>query len=523
MRTRDCSPEAFGGLAARLRIGVIGMTLRCALARAPLLVFFLLCGCAVGPDFERPRAPATGTFVEQSLPRRTSEAAGDPAGQAQDLRVGNDIARDWWTLFRSEALNRFVVDALHDSPNLAAASAALRQAQEVLSAGRGSLLFPSVNGQLSGTRERVSAAEFGLPGGGSDLSLYNAQVSVSYTFDLFGSVRRQLEALAAQVDYEENQLRAARLALTANIVTSVIREAQLREQVGALREVEKMQRAGLQIVERRFALGAVTRTDVLSQRTALAQTQAAIAPLERQRAQTRHVLAVYAGKTPSELDLGALDISRMELPLVLPVSVASDLVHQRPDILAAESLLHAASAQVGVATANLYPQVTLGGNLGYTSLQAQHLFSPGSQVWGLTAGLAQPIFHGGALQAQRRAAVAAYDQAAAAYRLTVLTAFANVADVLQALDYDAQSRAAQAEADAQARAAPAQAHAHVNAGAGSYLSLLNAQQQFRQSAVALVQARADRFADTAALFQALGGGWWSAAAAPAARSAAGAG
>jgi NodT family efflux transporter outer membrane factor (OMF) lipoprotein len=478
-------------------------------ARAALLVCLLLGACSVGPDFQRPGTPGAGTYVEANLPEQIPATATDVGGQAQSIRTGNDLIRDWWTLFHSEPLNQLVATGLRDSPNLAAASAAMRQAQEILAANRGNLMFPAVNATGSAARERISGAELGLPTGSETLSLFNAQVGVSYTFDIFGSVRRQLEALEAQVDYQQNEFRAAQLTLTANIVTAVVREAQLREQIKAYRDVEKLQRDGLSIVERRFELGAVTKTDVLSQRTALAQTVAAVAPLEIQRAQTRHLIAVYLGKTPSEIDLSAIEISHLELPADLPVSVPSDLVHQRPDVLAAEDLLHVASAQVGVATANLYPQLTLGGNYGYESLKASDLFKPGSVVWGLSANITQPIFHGGALLAQKRAAVAAFDQAAAVYRQTVLTAFANVADALRALEFDGQYLGAEFEAYQQAQAEVELAQRQFDVGAISQLSLLNAQQQFSQAAVALAQARANRFTDTAALFQALGGGWWN--------------
>ncbi len=489
-----------------MRVGLV-------LAVSPAVLALFLGACAVGPDFQRPDAGG-GNFVEAPLPAKLGDAA-DGSVAAQNLRVGNDLAQDWWTLYRSEALNQFVSQALRDNASLAAASAALREAQENLAASRGSL-FPSINAAAQAERERASGAAFGLNTPGNAFSLFNAGVSVSYTFDLFGAVRRQIEAAQAQVDYQQNQFRATQIALTANIVTSVIREAQLREQIQALREVEKLQRAGLAIVERRFALGAVTRTDVLNQRTALAQTVAAVSPLEKQRAQVRHQLATYAGKAPTEVDLAAFDVIHLELPVDIPVSVPSDLVRQRPDILAAESLLHVASAQVGVATASLYPQITLGGSYGSVALAASDLFKPASSAWGVTAGVTQPIFHGGTLRAQRRAAIAAFDQSAALYRQTVLTAFQNVADALRALDFDAQSLAAQSDAYVQAKAAADLAQRQFDTGAASYLSLLTAQQQYQQAAVNVVQARADRLADTAALFQALGGGWWNPAAGQAA-------
>jgi NodT family efflux transporter outer membrane factor (OMF) lipoprotein len=481
-----------------------------ARAFAPsVLCAVFLAGCAVGPDFQRPAVPEKAGFAESPLPHQIPAATAEPGGEAQQIRAGNDVAHDWWTLFHSEALNKFIADALKDSPSVAAAGAALRQAQEVLAANRGSLLLPGVDGKLGAARDRETGAQIGFQTPPQTFNLYNAQVSVSYTLDLFGGIRRQLEGIAAQVDYQQEQLRAAQLALTANIVTAVIREAQLRDQIQALRDVESLQRDGLKIVERRFEVGAVTRTDVLNQRSALAATVALIPPLERQRAQMRHLLAVYAGRTPSELDLAAIDLARLQLPVDLPVSLPSELARQRPDILAAEATLHAASAQVGVATANLYPQITLGGNWGVVSLTASQLFKPDSVAWGLSAGILQPIFHGGALAAQRRAAVAAFDEAAANYRLTVLTAFANVADSLRALEVDAESLAATTDAFVQARDAAALAQKQFEVGATSYLALLTAQQQLRQAAVQMVQARADRFADTAALFQSIGGGWWN--------------
>jgi NodT family efflux transporter outer membrane factor (OMF) lipoprotein len=466
--------------------------------------------CAVGPDFQRPATPERAGFAEQPLPQQIPAASTEPGGQAQQLRVGNDLASQWWTLFRSEPLNQFIQAALRDNASLAAASASLRQAQEVLAAGRGSLLLPSVNAQAGATRERETGVQLGNPAlPGETFNLFNAQVGVSYTVDLFGAARRQLEGLQAQVDVQQNELRAAQLALTANIVTAVVREAQLREQVRALRDVEKIQRDGLVIVERRFNIGAVTRTDVLTQRSALAATLAQIPPLERQRAQLHHQLAVYGGRTPVEFEFAPLDLAALELPADLPVSLPSELARQRPDILVAEAMLHQAGAQVGVATANLYPQLTLSGNYGYVGLTPGDLFKPASAAWGITAGLTQPIFHGGALLAQRRAAIDAFDAAAANYRQTVLLAFANVADALKALELDAQALAAVTDAYVQARDAAQLAQKQFDAGASSYLSLLNAQQQYRQAAVSLVQARADRFADTAALFQALGGGWWN--------------
>jgi NodT family efflux transporter outer membrane factor (OMF) lipoprotein len=468
----------------------------------------LLAACAVGPDFQRPPPPSTGVYSETPLPEGTASAPVG-GGQAQNFQAGREISRQWWTLFRNEPLNRLVDDALRDSPTVSAASAALRQAQEVLNAERGSLTLPAVNAQASVARDRGNGASLGLPSGGHAFDLYNASVGVSYTFDLFGGVRRQLEGAQAQVDYESYQLRAAQLALTTNLVTTAIREASLRAQTAAVRDIEKLQQTQLDVVERRFNLGAVSRSDVLSERTTLAQTRASLPPLERELAQTRHQLAVYAGRPPSELGPARFELDELELPVELPLTVPSELVRQRPDVLAAESLLHAAAAQVGVATANLYPQLTLGGSYGFQSLKASDLFRSDSIVWGLSAGIVEPLFRGGALQAQRRAAIAGFDVAAASYRQTVLVALQNVADTLRALELDALTLKAQSDALVQAQQALEMAERQFAIGAISYLSLLNAQQQYQQARIAVVQARAARYADTAALFQALGGGWWN--------------
>jgi NodT family efflux transporter outer membrane factor (OMF) lipoprotein len=470
-----------------------------------ILAATTLASCAVGPDFKRPEAPPVFAYTDTALPATT--AASEVAhGDAQQLNAGGELQRQWWTLFHSDPLDRLIEQALRDSPTVSSAQAALRQAQQA-AAAQGGALWPAVTGQLNVQREQFAGASIGQSGN-SIFTLYNASVNVSYTLDMFGSIRRQLEALQAQVDSTDFQLQATYLTLTANVATTAIREASLRGQIRATEEIEKLQQDQLQIVERRFNLGAVTRSDVLSQRTALAQTRAGLPALQRQLSQLRHQLALYAGQPPESAGLPLFELDGLELPLQLPVSVPSDLVRQRPDILSAEALMHAASARVGVATASLYPQLTLSGDLGSESVGASQLFKSNSSIWGLTAGVVAPIFSGGQLQANRRAAIAAFDAAAANYRQTILTAFANVADTLRALQTDALALQAQGEAQRQALDAFNMASYQFNVGGTSYLTLLNAQQQLQQTRIAVVQAQADRFADTVALFQALGGGWW---------------
>jgi NodT family efflux transporter outer membrane factor (OMF) lipoprotein len=464
-----------------------------------------LASCAVGPDFKRPEAPQLAGYTDESAPAVT--AASDAAhGGAQQFAVGGELQRQWWKLFHSEPLDRLIEQALRDSPTITSAQATLRQAQQSLVAQQGAL-WPSLNAQASVQREQQSGASIGLPVS-SIFTLYNTAVNVSYTLDAFGAIRRQVEAQQAQVDNAAFQLQASYLTLVSNLATTAIREASMRAQIQATEDIEKLQQDQLQIVERRFNLGAVTKSDVLTQRTALAQTRATLPGLQRQLAQLRHQLALYAGQTPEAAGLPSFELDGLELPLQLPVSVPSDLVRQRPDILSAEALLHAASARVGVATAALYPQITLSANYGWESITTSQLFTPSSNIWGFGPGLLAPIFSGGQLQANRRAAIAAFDAAAANYRQTVLTAFSNVADALRALQTDALALQAQIEAQRQARDAFNMASYQFNVGGTSYLTLLNAQQQLQQTRIAVVQAQADRFADTVALFQALGGGWW---------------
>jgi NodT family efflux transporter outer membrane factor (OMF) lipoprotein len=469
-----------------------------------------LAGCAVGPDFHPPAPPNTDTYTPAPLPEQTASAA-VAGGAAQRLAMGQDIPAQWWTLFRSEPLDQLLRTALANSPTMAAAEAALRQAQENYKAQAGTLAYPAVNAQLGAARERAAAV-----GGGraSVFNLYNASVNVSYIPDVFGGTRRTLEGARAAVDYQRYQVEATYLALTANVVTTAIREASLRAQLQATNDVLDALRKQLKVLEQQLQLGAIARGTVLTQRNQVAQVAATLPALEKALAQARHQLSVLAGKLPSEAGMPEFALGSLTLPEQVPVSLPSALVRQRPDIRASEALLHQASALVGVATANQYPQFTLSGSYGSASPTVGDLFKSSNAVWNLAAGVAQPIFNGGALTAKRRAAEAAYDEAAARYRSTVLAAFQDVADSLRALDSDAAALQAQAEAEALAAESLGLATQQYRLGAISYLVLLDAQRTYQQSHINLVQAQAARYADTAALFQALGGGWWQRAGAP---------
>jgi NodT family efflux transporter outer membrane factor (OMF) lipoprotein len=426
------------------------------------------------------------------------------------LVQGKDIPAQWWTLFQSPALDGLVRQALDASPSLARANAKLRQAQEDLSARTGGTRFPKVDGKVSANRVDVNPQSLGVPAlpVQTPFNLYLASVSVSYTFDLFGANRRELEGLQAGIDYQRYELEAARLTLAGNVVTAAIREASLREQIAATQEIVELQERQLAITERLVKLGTAAQADAVAQRLDLAQIRAVLPDLQRQLEQVRHRLAVYIGQPPGAAKLPEFKLTDLQLPPELPLSLPSELARQRPDIRAAEALLQQAGARVGVATANLYPQITLSANVGSLASNGGDLFSSGSGFYLLGASLTQPLFHGGELEAKRRSAIAAYDQAGAAYQEAVLQGFQNVADVLRALEADASKLKDRTEAATQARTYHDITSARFKAGGVSYFFLLDAQRKLHGALIDRTQALADRYADSAALFQALGGGWW---------------
>lgn len=474
---------------------------------AALSLFTLVSGCAVGPDFTSPAAPAVAAYTAQP-------EAGAAAG-GQQLQAGADIPAQWWRLFHSEALDQLVRQALDANPTLEQARASLRQATEDLNAETGGRLLPSVDANVSVARQKVDPSAYGVPV--SELpppfTLYNASIDVSYTLDLFGGNRRALQGMAAQVDYRAHELQAARMSLAANVVTAAIRQADLSERLAATRELLDAQLRQQDIMRQRLAAGGIAEADLRNQELLVAQTRATLPPLDKQLAQVTHQLAVYLGQPPAALDIAPLRLADLTLPASIPTGVPSALTRQRPDILAAEALWHRASADVGVATANQYPQFTLTASFGSQRTRAGDL-SDGVNVWNLGLGLVQPLFRGGELRARKRSAEAAYDAAAAAYRQTVLDGFRQVADALRAVQTDAQ--AYQAYDDAWRRAADAEriAQGRYQAGGISHLSLLDSQRQLLQTRVARTEADAARYADTAALLQALGGGWWNEPATP---------
>jgi NodT family efflux transporter outer membrane factor (OMF) lipoprotein len=473
------------------------------------LMFATLAACSFEP-VRAPDMPVAGQYT--STPTVAKTAAADvPGGDAQQFAVGKDIPAQWWTLFRSPSLDRLVRDALDGSPTLARAAARLRQAQEDLGARSGATGLPRVDAKLSTYRADANAQSVGVQALSSalPLDLYLASVSVSYTFDFFGATRNELDALRAETDYQRYELEAARLTLAANVVTAAMRDASLRQQIAATERMIALQSRQLAIAERLEEIGGMARTDVVAQRGELAQTRASLPDLQRALEQVRHRLAVYTGRPPSTPGLPEFHLSELQLPAELPLSLPSELARQRPDIRAAEALLQQAGARVGVATANFYPQITLSAMGGSLAANGADVLSGSAGFYLLGASLAQPIFHGGELQAKRRSAIAAYEQAAAAYRESVLHGFQDVADTLRALESDAVKLRERAAAAAQARSYHEIASRRYAAGGVSLFTLLDAERRLRSAELEQVQATADRYADSAALLQALGGGWWN--------------
>jgi NodT family efflux transporter outer membrane factor (OMF) lipoprotein len=465
----------------------------------------LLAGCAMGPEFRRPAAPAAEHYTAGGQPEETA-AAGGEAGAAQHFVRGGELPGRWWESFRCEALNALVTDALAHSPTARQARARLREAQEDLAAQGGATLYPSVDAQLGATRERVNPAAFGFSSvpPAPPFNLYNAQVNVTYTLDLLGANRRLLEGARAQAEYQAYETEAAQLTLAANVVAAAIRQADLEAQLEYTGQIIAAVSRQLAIGEQRYAAGGLALEDLDTERRELEQLRATLPQLAAQRQEVDHLLAVYSGQAPSAAAIPRLRLSDLYLPTEVPVTLPSELVRRRPDVRASEALWHQASANVGVATASLFPHLTLSASAGSERSHASQLVD-GTNVWSVAASLLQPIFHGGELHARKRSAAAAYDAAAAAYEQTVLESLQQVADSLRVVEADALTLKSRALAAEQAAATRAIAQQRFDAGGISEFSLLDAERQQLQSALDRGRAESQRLADTAALMHALNG------------------
>jgi NodT family efflux transporter outer membrane factor (OMF) lipoprotein len=487
----------------------MALTRKVRLIRFIATVSLLLsAGCAVGPNFKKPAAPDVSGYTPTPISTMSS-TSNTVGGEAQHIIEGRDISGEWWTLFHSQPLDDLIERSLKANPDLKAAQAALLVARENVRAQRGAY-YPSVGAGFSAAKAK-SSNELSPVTSTSALtySLYTPEVSVSYVPDVFGLNRRTVESLWAQEQQSRFALAATNITLSANVVAAAIQEASLRGQIDATRELIDINTNMLQILRNQYAKGYVSRLDVAQQESQLAQVAATLPPLLKQLAQERDLLAVLSGGFPNQDLPERFELSTLQLPQELPLSLPSKLVEQRPDVRQAEENLHSASAQIGVARANRLPNFALTADAGSMAVVFSNIFAGGTGLWDIGAGVTQPVFEGGALLHRERAARDAYMQAAEQYRSTVLTAFQNVADTLNALQQDADGLKAAADAKNAASVALDLATKQFHTGYANYLALLNAEQIYQEALINLVQAQANRYADTAALFQALGGGWWN--------------
>jgi len=467
------------------------------------LILAMLAGCSVGPNFTRPTQPDTDRYTSDE--RLDATVAAD--GRAQHFTAGAEVTADWWRLFQSPPLDAVVRQAISNNPTLQAAEASLRQSQDNLRAGYG-LYFPQGQAGVSATRQLSAPAQLGSKTSGTIFNLITASGTISYAIDVFGGKRRTVEGLRAQADSQRYESKAACLALSANVVNTLIARSAYLAQILATKQLIELEKLQLHLAETQVRAGTAPYSTVLTMRGLIAANQALLAPLEQNASQAGHLLATLEGITPSQAILPEIDLNGLSLPMDLPLSLSSDLVRQRPDILSAEALMHVASANIGIATAAMFPSFSLSGSYGGASTTLANL-SAVSKFWSFGPTATTPVFQGNSLWYARRAAIDAYQQSQATYRATVLGAFAQVADSLKALEHDAEGLQAQVEAKRAAGEALALLQVNYRAGLIAYPEVLTADVQFHQATIAYLQAVAQRHQDTVALFVALGGGWWN--------------
>jgi len=463
--------------------------------------------CVVGPNFQKPAPPQVPGYTSPSTTPTTS-TPNVSGGEAQSFVKGRDIPGDWWTLFHSQPLNDLIDRSLKANPDLKSAQAALLVARENTLAQRG-YYYPSISAGFAATRGRSSSEISPVTYSGVlSYSLFTPQVSVSFVPDVFGLNRRTIESLKAQEQQARFALAAIHITLSSNIAAAAIQEASLRGQVEATNKLIAVATKVLEILRGQYAKGYASELDVAAQEGQLAQVAATLPPLLKQLAQQRDLLSALSGGFPNQEMPETFELSSFQLPRELPLTLPSQLVEQRPDVLQAEENLHSASALIGVAHANRLPSFALTADTGSMAVIFSQMFNKGG-FWDTAGGLTQPVFEGGTLLHRERAAVAAYTQANEQYRSTVLTAFQNVADTLHAIEQDADGLKAAAAATDAAAVTLDLTKKQLDGGYANYLALLAAEQAYQQAMLNLVQAQSNRYADTAALFQSLGGGWWN--------------
>lgn len=462
-----------------------------------LLSLALLAGCAAGPDFVRPPTPSDQRYLPASQPA--------PTAPDQSFVAGGNVTPDWWRLFDSPELDSAMRAALARNPTLQGAQASLRESEENLRAGYG-VFYPQIDIGLSATRQRASPLRQFVPIRGP-FNVFTLGATVTYLLDLSGAQRRTVESLGATRDYQRYQLSATWLTLSGNLFNAFVARAAYAAQIRATRELVDRLAEQRDIALAQANAGVAPYSSVLQVDSQLASSEAALPVLEQRHDQAGHLIATLAGSTPAQWTPPSPDLTRIALPRALPLTLPSVLVRQRPDILAAEAQLHVASANVGVASAALFPTFRIDGSYGSSGQTLHDAGSAATRFWSGNAALTQPLFHGGTLTHQQRAAVAAFDRAQASYRETVLAAFAQVGDLLTALGHDTQALAAQARALDAARQSVTLLTANYRAGLVSYLDVLVADEQLNRAQIDDIQAVAQRLQDTAALYLALGAGW----------------
>jgi NodT family efflux transporter outer membrane factor (OMF) lipoprotein len=460
-----------------------------------------LAGCALGPDFRRPDPPHADRYTGEQL---KLEATGGGNDTAQHVVLGEELSRDWWQLFRSDALDDVVKRALAGNRTLVAAAATLAQAQELAAAQAGTL-YPQVGITAGIGRQKYGAQFLGTVPKPPAFTYFSVGPTVSYALDYTGGVARSVEQQYALAEYQRQQLDAAYLAVTGNAVMQSLKIASLRAQIATVDAILDQDRENLKLVQVAFDAGSVSRVDIVSANSQLASDTTLLPPLRQELSLARHALAIVLGQPPANATLPDFDLAQLELPRHLPLNLPSELAHRRPDVLAAEAQLHAATAAVGIANANLYPHINLTAATGQQATDFGHLFDRASNVWSLAGALVEPLFDGGTLRAEQRASVDAMRASAANYEQTVLVAFGQVADALQALDHGAEQLDAQARAEDAARDNVDLTRKSYNEGNVGVLQVLDAERLYQQARLGFVRARAQRYMDTVTLFLALGG------------------
>jgi len=464
----------------------------------------ILGGCAVGPNFVRPAPPDTDRYTREPQPKATVAAD----GRAQHFTPGASITADWWRLFKSTQLDAIVQKAIANNPTLQASKASLRQSQDNMRAGYG-MFFPQIQAGLDVSRQQTAPLLQGSETPGTIFNLVTLSGTISYALDVFGGARRTVESLRAQVDYQRYETEAAYIMLTANVVNTSIARAAYAAQIRATEQLIELENQQLHLTEVQVRTGIAPYANVLSIRGLIAANQASLAPLKQKISQADHLLATLEGVMPSQIILPDTDLTGLSLPVDLPLSLPSDLVNQRPDILSAEAQMHVASANIGVATAAMFPSFSLNGTYGAAGSSFGNLSSANSRFWSIGPSVTTPVFQGTSLWFVRRAAIDAYHLSQANYRQAVLGAFEQVADSLKSLEHDAEALQAQVEAQRAAGEAVNLLQVNYRTGMAAYLDVLTADMQFHEATIAYLQAVAQRLQDTVVLFVALGGGWWS--------------